>query len=1032
LEGQRDGVEDQVKNRLEDGELPSAGEMKEMAYLLPQGSERFARTGADYEKDNLTALWIRDVDNKVYDEVIKPMVAEQNRMIISGGDVKLVDAVEDDPDRDKLINIFQLSLEEKKSLQSKLDGLENWCTDQEQRLMDVLPPAGDTYAPELPEVEPPNDIEKELQDYKPLLDVSQLKGQTASDVRNLIAEADAAIGRCLPTQAGGPRKEFDGFQVSSLPRPNTHPDMPECKIVPYPLSVKDIPQYEMQANSELVRQPAATIADPFPRPFLHLPYFEENVMPVFEGAMDFENPRALPPQACKEAKWLCKTRSIFADNNIEESADEPAWGKVPPRERPRVPMIDEPYQPPYDMVLGTEGKRLVIRGMWDPELYSPELPLQGYKAEFVPPIRERGHQLYREPEFEHPDKPIWSSGLAPIKGRVEKVNSMCKIVPIRSFARFMPNKITADIPDFLWHLARDDPSGQNLWTVVRQRFDVPEQARKEEEAREAEAQRVQAEEEAAIKRTIELEDAALAAVKRQDEGDATSEMPGASPASAGAGGADFAAEALDEAALPVLEEGKPEAPVPAPLAIGPKSSADATAYPTAFEGEAAPAAPIAVPIPEGALAQEQVQITLPEGALGQEPDQTQPPPQLPPAPGDFIEPSGGTGLSPTAAAAATLSPTSRQALQRAASKISMVRAFMPKSGPGSPKKGDPLDARREESMKSHEERVVGLGATGDILSDEKMLDTLADKIATRLGVPAGTMGSTMYPGSTQGSWAGAAGGASGQTVGRLQRPDPPSFAEPEDKRSRAELPPPLRNNEQTDRKGGPLRVGGVGQDLPPPDMAATVSDVNHFTMEKMRGECYVRLLINPEASAARKDPIPYRGTTVPPDVSLVTGAGRPLLRMAPREKKINEEGEFEEEDPYAEFEPNNTVVFSFVRHNRYESVEALIQQNLEILASKDENGNNLLHVACQNNNRRIAKLLLNNNIHVNEANSRGNTPLHYAYQYGFTQLAEFLMANNADETIPNKAGLRATEGIGRDDPVGNAQQDMRAQRNDGL
>ena len=44
---------------------------------------------------------------------------------------------------------------------------------------------------------------------------------------------------------------------------------------------------------------------------------------------------------------------------------------------------------------------------------------------------------------------------------------------------------------------------------------------------------------------------------------------------------------------------------------------------------------------------------------------------------------------------------------------------------------------------------------------------------------------------------------------------------------------------------------------------------------------------------------------------------------------------------------------------------------------EDENGNSLLHIACQNNNRHIAKLLLKNGIGVNEINHKGNTPLHY-------------------------------------------------------
>merc|ERR1719181_179540 len=94
----------------------------------------------------------------------------------------------------------------------------------------------------LPEVEPPDEVQKALLEYKPLIDVTKLKGDSAADVRDLIRQADAAIG-----------SSHDGlsetFPVSSLPRPNTHPDMPDFKVLPYPLSLKDIPKYEFTPPS---------------------------------------------------------------------------------------------------------------------------------------------------------------------------------------------------------------------------------------------------------------------------------------------------------------------------------------------------------------------------------------------------------------------------------------------------------------------------------------------------------------------------------------------------------------------------------------------------------------------------------------------------------------------------------------------------------------------------------------------------------------------------------------------------------------
>jgi hypothetical protein len=215
---------------------------------------------------------------------------------------------------------------------------------------------------------------------------------------------------------------------------------------------------------------------------------------------------------------------------------------------------------------------------------------------------------------------------------------------------------------------------------------------------------------------------------------------------------------------------------------------------------------------------------------------------------------------------------------------------------------------------------------------------------------------------------------------------------------------------------------------------ATNSNVQHFTQEKMRGDCYVRLLVAPEAHAARKDAVPYAGSTVEPDMTLVTGgAGRVNTMMPKAPPQLNEDGDMEEDDEYADFERNDSVIFSFVRHNRFEAVEALLAQENDVLLAKDENGNSLLHVACQNNNRRIAKLLLKSGISVNEQNTRGNTALHYCSEYGFMQLANFLLSQGADDTIPNEAGVLPPHGFGgaSDDITGaqkSLQADLRAPR----
>merc|ERR1719261_399918 len=196
----------------------------------------------------------------------------------------------------------------------------------------------------------------------------------------------------------------------------------------------------------------------------------------------------------------------------------------------------------------------------------------------------------------------------------------------------------------------------------------------------------------------------------------------------------------------------------------------------------------------------------------------------------------------------------------------------------------------------------------------------------------------------------------------------------------------------------------------------TVSDVEEITQEKTRGESYVRLLVQPEAHAAAKEIKPYRPQLLEPDSKLLTAVPY-RTAVPPKPTKYDEAtGEVLEEDEFEDVEKSNVIIFSFIRHNRYEAVEQLLAQEPAILETTDQNGNTLLHVACQNNNRRVAKLLIRTRADVNAQNTKGgNTPLHYAYAYGYSQLAEFLISRGADDTRRNNDGLLPSQGLGKEE-----------------
>ena len=105
---------------------------------------------------------------------------------------------------------------------------------------------------------------------------------------------------------------------------------------------------------------------------------------------------------------------------------------------------------------------------------------------------------------------------------------------------------------------------------------------------------------------------------------------------------------------------------------------------------------------------------------------------------------------------------------------------------------------------------------------------------------------------------------------------------------------------------------------------------------------------------------------------------------------------------------NNQDIFSLARHARVSEVEELLIRGVPI-ASRDENGNTILSIGCQNGSKRIAKLALRFGADINEQNGSGNTALHYTALYQKDLLGQYLIKKGADTTVRNNEGRLYSE-----------------------
>ena len=110
-------------------------------------------------------------------------------------------------------------------------------------------------------------------------------------------------------------------------------------------------------------------------------------------------------------------------------------------------------------------------------------------------------------------------------------------------------------------------------------------------------------------------------------------------------------------------------------------------------------------------------------------------------------------------------------------------------------------------------------------------------------------------------------------------------------------------------------------------------------------------------------------------------------------------------------------ICSLCRNGRYQDVDQYLNQPecTVPIDYQDEQGNTLLHIVCQNGNKRLVKLCLRRGAKLNVQNLKGQTPLHFTFSYGYSEIGNYLISKGADDNIKNYHGLTCYEGLdGRD------------------
>ncbi|CAD7939000.1 unnamed protein product [Amoebophrya sp. A120] len=675
-----------------------------------------------------------------------------------------------------------------------------------------------------------------------------------------------------------------------------------------------------------------------------------------KGMPEFEVPLADPQQ--------------FPPRKIDLEYMHPAHNYTM-RHFPMQPFLDHPVWPPvefvqeYDEPLAAgfekqlkktrkvKRKKLITRGIWEPELVS-------MRGEVLPPYMERVRtEKHAGTEEDFDEMQVDDSVYVTLKGGTRLVQDMISIICVRSFARFPPSPVKLKFPDFLNNIATVDWTNENTMLIVKQRHEIliKEMEREEREFREAQTNEQQLQ-------ALDI-DYDMANPPAGEAG--VGSQLGGGPSQDEIKHDDF--QIIDDDNY--HEDGLPEEKKIEPMSEATRQEIDQreqdAQQAAAQAGAGGSAAPPGAPAAPSASS------------------------RVVPQHGDGADSSSGVDHGDeTYASGAGVQAPSMQPNSMTKDQLVLQR-----------------HQKRLQQMidKDKEEKRIE-----QILTKDKFLDVLAGKLSEKMSVSAAlTQDPARGPGRVDTSrelWhAGMefnrpAGDLTsyrtptGSHMTSMQQPPQPNFIDDDDmaKVEGNKLPRSLRGDD----------VAG-----PTPALAKSkIADANTYTEERARGDAYVRMITKPDEEGAKKHAKPYNPILMEPDDNLVLGEQFHL--------KQGKEDDVEED--FADLEDSNTMLFSFVRHNRYEALQSLLEQDASLIHATDDRKNTLLHIACQNNHRRISKLLIRAGVDMDAQNTKGNTALHYCYAYNFMQLAGVLLAKGADDGLLNELNLPPSKGIALPDP----------------
>lgn len=104
-----------------------------------------------------------------------------------------------------------------------------------------------------------------------------------------------------------------------------------------------------------------------------------------------------------------------------------------------------------------------------------------------------------------------------------------------------------------------------------------------------------------------------------------------------------------------------------------------------------------------------------------------------------------------------------------------------------------------------------------------------------------------------------------------------------------------------------------------------------------------------------------------------------------------------------------------VKNFNLQELEQVLNTDDISIETRDQHGNTLFILACQQGSKKLARFLLKRGADMNAQNYGGNSSLHYLYEYKHTSLAEYLIEKGANDGMKNGLGRTCYEGIGADE-----------------